>query len=82
MVPRVYMDPMNCSPNGTNIYVPTGQPMLSAQQQQTSPTFPMFYSSSPPTPLTPWMPTAAPPPPYFMLSNPQQAQPFPFQQLI
>ncbi len=81
MVPRVYMDPMNCPPNGANIYVPTGQPIFPTPQQ-TSPTFPMFYSSSPTTPLTPWIPTGPPPPPYFMLPNPQQAQPFPFQQLI
>jgi len=83
MVPRVYMDPMNCSSNGTNVYVPNGQQIISPQQQS-SPTFPIFYSSSPPTPFTPWIPTAAPPqpPPYFMLPNHQQVQPFPFQQLI
>jgi hypothetical protein len=81
MVPRVYMDPMNCSPN---VYLPPGQHIMSPQQQ-TSPPFPFYYSSSPPTPLTPWV-SAAPqqqlPPPYFMLPNHQQAQPFPFQQLI
>jgi hypothetical protein len=86
MVPRVYMDPMNCSPNGTNFYVPNGQPIISPQPQS-PPTFPVFYSTSPPTPLTPWIPTIPPPsqpplPPYFMLPNHQQAQPFPFQQLI
>ncbi len=87
MVPRVYMDPMNCSSNGTNVYIPNGQPMISPQQQS-SPTFPIFYSSSPPTPLTPWIPTAPPPTqppppqPYFMLPNHQQVQSFPFQQLI
>ncbi len=82
MVPGVYMDPMNFSPNGTNIYVPNGQQIISPQQQS-SPTFPIFYSSSPTTPLSPWIPSAPPPPPpYFMLPNPQQAQHFPFQQLI
>jgi hypothetical protein len=82
------MDPMNCSSNGTNVYIPNGQPMISPQQQS-SPTFPIFYSSSPPTPLTPWIPTAPPPTqpppppqPYFMLPNHQQVQSFPFQQLI
>ena len=85
--PCVYMDPMNCSSNGTNVYVPTGQHMMPTQQQQqqqSSPTFPMFYSTSPPTP---WIPNAQPPsqplpPTYFMLPNHQQAQHFPFQQLI
>ncbi len=86
-MPRVYMDPMNCSPNGANVYVPNGQQII-PPPQQSSPTFPIFYSSSPPTPLTPWIPTGPlppqqpPPPPYFMLPTHQQAQPFPFQQLI
>jgi hypothetical protein len=72
---------MNCSPNGTHIYPPPGQPAIPTQQQS-PPTFPIFYSSSS-TPLSPWIPTAPPPPPsYFMLPNPQQAQHFPFQQLI
>jgi len=83
MVPRVYMDPMNCSSNGTNVYVPAGQHIMPAQQQS-SPTFPIFYSSSPPTPFTPWIPAGPPPPapPYFMLPTPQPTQHFPFQQLI
>jgi hypothetical protein len=82
MMPHVYIDPMNCSPNGTNIYPPPGQPAIPTQQQS-PPTYPIFYSSSPTTPLSPWIPTAPPPPPpYFMLPNPQQAQHFPFQQLI
>jgi hypothetical protein len=46
-MPRVYMDPMNCSPNGANVYVPNGQQII-PPQQQSSPTFPIFYSSSPP----------------------------------
>lgn len=85
MVPHIYMDPMNCSPNSTNVYVPSGQQIISPQQQS-SPTFPIFYSSSPTTSLAPWIPTVPPPPqpppPYFMLPNHQQVQPFPFQQLI
>jgi hypothetical protein len=85
MVPRVCMDPMTCSPNGSNAYLPTGQNIMSTQQQS-SPKLPVFYSSSPPTHFSPWIPTGPPPPPppppYFMLSNHQQAQHFPFQQLI
>lgn len=85
MLPHVYMDPMNCSPNGTNLYAPVGQQMISAPPpQQSSPTFPVFYSSSPTAPMTPWI-SAGPsplPPPYFVFPNPQQAPHFPFQQLI
>ncbi|CAF3554476.1 unnamed protein product [Rotaria sp. Silwood1] len=87
MMPRVCVDPMNCSSNGPNVYLPTGQNLMSTQQQS-SPKLPIFYSSSPPTPFTQWIPTAPPPqpppppPPYFMLSNHQPAQHFPFQQLI
>jgi len=85
MVPRVYMDPMNCSPNGTNVYLPPGQHIMSPPQQQSSPTFPIYYSTSPPTPLTPWIPAAQPPPPqapYFMLPAHHHPQLFLFQQLI
>ena len=93
MMPRVYMDPMTCSPNGTNVYIPHEQlPVLPPPPlPQSSPTFPIMYSSSPPTPLPPWIPatpssgqTLPPPPPvsYFMLPNHQQVQPYPFQQLI
>jgi hypothetical protein len=93
MVPHVYMDPMNYSPNGGNIYIQNGQQAISPQQQSPT-TFPLYYSTSPPTPLTPWMsavspqsplqqqPPPPPPPPYYMLSNHQQPQHFPFQQFI
>ncbi|CAF3616806.1 unnamed protein product [Rotaria socialis] len=89
MIPRVCMESMNCSPNGANAFLPTGQNIMSPQQQP-SPKLPFFYSSSPPTPFTQWIPAAPPPPlpplqpppPYFMLSNHQTAQHFPFQQLI
>ncbi|CAF1185850.1 unnamed protein product [Adineta ricciae] len=79
MVPHIYMDPMTCSPNGTNGYAPPSQPMVSPQQQQqqqqSSATFPYFYPSSPSTPWIPPGPTATP---YFMISSPH----FSCQQLI
>ena len=89
MMPRVYMDPMNCSPNG---YIPHEQlPVLPPPPPQASPTFPILYSSSSPGSLPPWIPTiqspgqtlpVPPPVSYFMLPNHQQVQSFPFQQLI
>ena len=77
MMSRFYTDPMHGSANG--------QPMISPhqhhqqQQQQLSPTVPVLYASSP---STPWIPAGAQPSPYFILPHHQQAQPFPFQQLI
>lgn len=89
MMPRVYMDPMNCSPGG---YIPHEQlPILPPPPPQSAPTYPILYSSTSPTPLPPWISTvpspgqtlSVPPPvSYFMLPNHQQAQSFPFQQLI
>lgn len=88
MMPRVCMDPMSCSPNATNVFLQNGQTMISPNPPQSSSKLPIFYSSPSPTPLTPWIHAVPPPPPptlptpYFMLSNHQPAQHFPFQQLI
>ncbi|CAF0726223.1 unnamed protein product [Adineta steineri] len=80
MVPHIYMDPMNCSPNNANIY--PGSPQQQHHQQQSSSPYPLFYSSSPTTPSTPWISTVPLPPHYYVLPNPQQVQHYPFQQLI
>ena len=80
MVPRVYVDTMNCSSNGTNVYFSNEQNLIPSRQQLT-PKCPLFYSSSQSTPLTQWIPTA-PSPPYFVLPNRPRVQQFPFQQLI
>ncbi|UJR34162.1 hypothetical protein I4U23_021570 [Adineta vaga] len=87
MIPHMYMDPMACSSNGTNIYPPAQPPLpppppnqsMISPQHQSSPSFPIYYSSSP---TTPWISTVPPATPYFMLSNPHQTPHFPFQQLI
>ena len=90
IIPRVYMDPTNLSPNGTNIYFAPGQP-FHGSSQPSSAAFPFYCTSPSPTQLTSWISassTHSPPThtpmhtPYFLVPNHQIPQNFPFQQLI
>lgn len=90
IVPRVFMDPMNLSHNGSNVYFTTAPPIISPNQQSPS-SYPIFCASPSPTHLTPWI-SASPPighstansmaAPYFIIPNNPQPPHFPFQQLI
>jgi len=75
LVPRLFVDPTNCSSTIPNIYLSNGQ--------SSGGTYPFFCSSSPSwIPTGPPLASATPVMPYFLPTNHQQAPHFPFQHLI